>query len=206
MFSFTRRPLLALVCAFGVAGGVLMLACDGENEETRGQVPSTTSDQQTPPQEEGSMVFSLRSDAFGEGEAIPSRFTCDGEDVSPALSWSGVPEGTQAFTLIMDDPDAPVGVFTHWVVFNLPASAQSLPEGIPTSELLDTGGVQGRNDFGRTGYGGPCPPGGTHHYRFFAYALDAALDLDAGASKRELLDAMRNHTLGEVQLTGTYSR
>jgi Raf kinase inhibitor-like YbhB/YbcL family protein len=152
------------------------------------------------------MAFSLRSDAFSEGEAIPSRFTCDGDDVSPALSWSGAPERTQAFALIMDDPDAPVGVFTHWVLFNLPSSAQGLSEGVPRAERLDTGGIQGRNDFGQIGYGGPCPPGGTHHYRFFIYALDGALDLDPGASKSRVLDAMGDHILAEAQLTGIYTR
>lgn len=152
------------------------------------------------------MAISLSSDVFSDGEAIPSRFTCDGEDVSPPLSWSGAPEQTQSFALSMDDPDAPVGVFTHWVLFNVPASAQGLPEGVPKSERLDTGGVQGRNDFGQTGYGGPCPPGGTHHYRFFLYALDAALDLDPGASKQQVLDVIQGHILGEAQLTGTYAR
>ncbi|MFQ5861329.1 MAG: YbhB/YbcL family Raf kinase inhibitor-like protein [Dehalococcoidia bacterium] len=153
------------------------------------------------------MAFSLWSEAFDVGKAIPRRYTCDGEDTSPALSWSEAPEGTRAFALIVDDPDAPVGVFTHWVLFNLPTSTQGLPEGVSKMERLDSGALQGRNDFGRVGYGGPCPPPGhTHRYRFGLYALDAPLDLEPGATKQQVLDAMRGHVLGDAQLVGTYRR
>lgn len=153
------------------------------------------------------MALSLNSAAFEADQAIPSRFTCDGEDVSPALSWSGVPQGTQAFALIMDDPDAPVGVFTHWLLYNIPTTARSLAEGVAKTERPETGGIQGQNDFGRTGYGGPCPPGGrAHHYRFQLYALDGLIDVGPGASKKQVVDAVQGRILGQAELIGTYQR
>jgi len=153
------------------------------------------------------MAFSLNTDAFVPNEAIPSRYTCDGEDVSPALSWSDVPSATAAFALIVDDPDAPGRVFTHWALFNLPSSLQGLPEGVPTIELLENGGIQGKNDFGKIGYRGPCPPRGSpHRYRFFLYALDSPIDLEPGASKQQVLDRIQGHILAEAQITGTYQR
>jgi len=155
------------------------------------------------------MEFSLTSDAFTDGESIPSHFTCDGDDISPALRWQGGPDGTQSFALIMDDPDAPGGTYTHWVIYNIRPQANALPEGVEQTErpANGEGGVQGQNDFGDNGYGGPCPPGGNpHHYNFRLYALDGTLDLDPGASKGELLKAMEGRTLGEAMLTGTYKR
>jgi Raf kinase inhibitor-like YbhB/YbcL family protein len=153
------------------------------------------------------MAFSLSSEAFSAGETIPSRYTCDGEDTSPVLSWGDVPSNTEAFALIVDDPDAPGGVFTHWVLFNLPASAQGLPGGVPKTERLESGALQGRNGFGRIGYGGPCPPPGKpHRYRFSLYALDAPLDLEPGVTKQQVLNRMQGHILGETQLVGTYQR
>lgn len=151
--------------------------------------------------------MNLASDAFGANQAIPSRFTCDGDDSSPALTWSGAPSNTAALALIVDDPDAPSGTFTHWVVFNLPAGAHELPAGLPRTNTLAHGGLQGRNDFGRMGYGGPCPPpGAPHHYRFTLYALDTVLQLRAGASKQDVLSAMRDHILAQAQLVGIYQR
>jgi Raf kinase inhibitor-like YbhB/YbcL family protein len=121
--------------------------------------------------------------------------------------WNEAPAGKQSFALIMDDPDAPVGVFTHWVIFNIPAGADSLPEGVETSERPSSGGLQGKNDFGRTGYGGPCPPGGIpHRYNFTLYALDGSLDLAPGASKQQLLGSMEGHVLSETRLVGSYKR
>lgn len=153
------------------------------------------------------MAFSLSSTAFDAGQAIPRRYTCDGEDTAPSLSWSEAPQGTQAFALIMDDPDAPRGMFTHWVLFNLPSTAQGLPEGVPKRERLENGALQGRNDFGGIGYGGPCPPPGRpHRYRFFLYALDTPLNLRPGASKKQVLDWIQGHILAEAQLVGTYQR
>ena len=153
------------------------------------------------------MALSLSSTAFKEGGQIPQKYTCDGQDVSPLLAWDEPPQGTKSFALIVDDPDAPVGVFTHWVLFNLPAIARQLPEAVPTQNQLQDGALQGKNDFRRIGYGGPCPPSGRpHHYRFILYALDKPLDLKAGASKKEVLDAMKGHLLAQGQLTGTYQR
>jgi Raf kinase inhibitor-like YbhB/YbcL family protein len=153
------------------------------------------------------MTLSLTSSVFNEGERIPVKYTCQGQDISPQLHWNGVPEGSKSLALIMDDPDAPGGVFTHWVIFNLPANNQGLPEAITSAPQLSDGSLQGRNDFGRTGYGGPCPPPGKpHRYRFALYALDKKLDLGAGSSKNQVLNAVEGHILAHVQLTGIYQR
>ncbi|HVH68180.1 MAG TPA: YbhB/YbcL family Raf kinase inhibitor-like protein [Gemmatimonadales bacterium] len=154
------------------------------------------------------MAFSLTSPAFADGAAIPVRHTCDGPDVSPALSWSGAPAGTRSFALIMDDPDAPAGTWVHWVLYNLPASTTELPDSVAKVEALDLGGArQGRNDFRHPGYGGPCPPpGSAHRYFFKLYALDAALELRPGAQKHELEAAIQGHMLAMAQLVGTYAR
>jgi hypothetical protein len=153
-------------------------------------------------------MFSLTSSAFEPDAPIPARFTCDGEDVSPELSWEGVPEGTQSLALIMDDPDAPAGTFTHWVAYDIRSGARGLPENVEKTErpANGAGGTQGRNSFGDIGYGGPCPPSGTHHYRFQLYALDQRLDLAPGASKQQLLVALEGRVLGEALLVGTYQR
>jgi len=157
--------------------------------------------------EEGKMTLSLSSPVFGEGEKIPIKYTCDGQDISPPLVWGEPPSGTRAFALIVDDPDAPGGVFTHWVLFNLPRDSRELPEAAPAQDRLTSGALQGRNDFGRIGYSGPCPPAGrAHRYRFNLYALDQPLDLKAGASRKQVLDAMRGHILAQGQLTGIYQR
>ena len=152
------------------------------------------------------MAINVMSAAFVEGGMIPSTYTCDGADVSPPLAWTGVPEEAKALALICDDPDAPMGTWVHWVLFNLPASLQELAEAIPAEKELKNGAKQGRNDFRKIGYGGPCPPGGTHRYYFRLYALDTALNLPAGASKAELLKAMEGHILAQGQLMGRYKR
>lgn len=152
------------------------------------------------------MSVKLISSVFKEGETIPVKHTCDGKDVSPPLSWSGAPEGTKSFALICDDPDAPMGTWVHWVIYNIPDSVTSLPEGVPTNKSVMGDALQGITDFRRIGYGGPCPPGGTHRYYFKIYALDTILDLPAGATKGELLKAMEGHILAEGQLMGRYSR
>lgn len=150
------------------------------------------------------MALSLSSQAFRQGERIPARYTCQGEDISPPLAWSEAPAGTRTLALIMDDPDAPGGVFTHWVIFNMPPERRQLPEAVP-AELPDA--LQGRTDFGSNGYRGPCPPPGSpHHYRFILYALDQQLELLAGSSKKQAIDAMKEHILGQGQLLGTYQR
>lgn len=150
--------------------------------------------------------LTLTSPAFAEGEMIPRAFTCDGEDRSPALDWSGVPSGTAALALICDDPDAPNGDWVHWVVYDLPAEARGLPEGVEPVERPAQGGVHGQNSWGRLGYGGPCPPSGTHRYFFKLVALDAPLALGPGADKAEVLKAMEGHVVAEARLLGRYRR
>jgi len=152
------------------------------------------------------MEIKVTSPAFENEGMIPAKYTCDGEDISPPLQWDAVPEGTRSIALISDDPDAPMGMWVHWVLFNLPADARELKENIPPDKTLPNGAKQGTSDFGRIGYGGPCPPGGTHRYFFKIYALDAELNLQAGARKRDLLKAMEGHILGQGQLMGKYKR
>ena len=151
------------------------------------------------------MEINITSTAFEEGGMIPAKYTCDQEDVSPPLAWDSVPEGTKSLALICDDPDAPMGTWIHWVLFNIPAGVSELSENVPPERELDSGGKQGMNDFGRIGYGGPCPPGGTHRYYFKLYALDIEIDLNPGATKEQLLKAMENHILAEAQLMGKYA-
>ena len=159
------------------------------------------------PLKEGEMALTVSSSAFQEGDKIPAKYTCEGQDVSPPLAWSEPPAGTRSLALIVDDPDAPGGVFTHWLLFNIPPDSRELPEAVPAQAELDSGALQGKTDFGRTGYGGPCPPPGRpHRYQFTLYALDQPLDLEGGASKKQLLSAMEGHILAQGQLTGTYQR
>ncbi len=152
------------------------------------------------------MAFELTSTAFANGDPIPMKYTCDDQDISPPLEWRDPPEGTRSFALICDDPDAPMGTWIHWVLYNLPGSTLSLPEAVPANADLPDGGRHGQNSWGRSDYGGPCPPGGTHRYFFKLYALDTELELDAGASKEELLRIMEGHVLASTETMGVYSR
>jgi len=153
------------------------------------------------------MTIRVISSAFAEGQPIPAKYTCDGEDSSPPLNWSNIPQGTKSLALICDDPDAPVGTWVHWVLYDLPATVAELPERVPTTETLSNGAKQGINDFKRIGYGGPCPPRvGPHRYFFKLYALNAELQLKTKATKKELVRAMEGHILAEGQLMGTYKR
>lgn len=152
------------------------------------------------------VAIELTSKAFTDGGMIPNRYTCDGEDISPPLAWRGVPDGTRSLALTCDDPDAPVKTWVHWVLFNLPPDGGLLPEGVPPWKSLSDGIRQGHNDFGRIGYGGPCPPGGTHRYYFRLYALDTVLELPAGINKEQLLQGMEGHVLAEGRLMGRYQR
>lgn len=152
------------------------------------------------------MTFVLTSRAFDQGKAVPAKYTCDGDDVSPPLEWRDPPAGTRSFALVSDDPDAPVGVWVHWVLYDLPASTRSLAEDVAPDAELPGGGRQGVNSWGRSGYGGPCPPGGTHRYFFKLYALDALLQLAPGAGKDEVLRRMEGHVVGEAELMGIYAR
>ncbi len=152
------------------------------------------------------MEIKITSSAFAEGGMIPPKYTCDGKNISPPLEWGAVPDGTKSIALISDDPDAPMGTWVHWVLFNLPAETRKLEENIPSDKTLPNGARQGTTDFKRIGYGGPCPPSGTHRYFFKIYALDTKLDLAAGATKNDLLKAMEGHIIGQGQLMGKYKR
>lgn len=162
-----------------------------------------------PAQPAAPAALTLSSPAFEEGAAIPVRHTGDGEDRSPELRWTGdLPPSTQVLALVMDDPDAPGGTFTHWLVYDIPKTATSLAEGVePNAMLPDNGGKQGTNDFGKVGYGGPAPPPGSlHHYHFTLYALDAATGLEPGARRSQFDRAVKDHIVAKGELTGTYAR
>jgi Raf kinase inhibitor-like YbhB/YbcL family protein len=152
------------------------------------------------------MTIKVTSPAFEEGGMIPSKYTVDSQNVSPPLKWEGVPDGTKSIALISDDPDAPVGTWVHWVMWNIPPGARELTENVPPDEDLLDGSMQGITDFGRPGYGGPAPPSGTHRYYFKIYALDIKLNLPNGSTKTDLLKAMEGHILAEGQLMGKYKR
>ncbi|NOY52301.1 MAG: YbhB/YbcL family Raf kinase inhibitor-like protein [Deltaproteobacteria bacterium] len=152
------------------------------------------------------MAFEITSPVFQQEKMIPPRYTCDGENISPVLSWRSPPPGTESYALICEDPDAPAGMWVHWVVYNIPAKSRGFPEAIPAQGQLADGTCEGINDFRRVGYGGPCPPAGTHRYYFKLYALDSRLDLPPGANRSALLHAMEGHILGETVLIGRYKR
>jgi len=175
----------------------LLFSCTGRPQPVAQQPPANQSSQTRP-------EIKLTSTAFAEGRPIPSTYTCDGVNVSPPLEWSGVPKSAKTIAIIADDPDAPGGMWVHWVLYNLPADNIGLVENLPATENLVAGGFQGKNDFEKIGYGGPCPPSGTHRYFFKIYALDGELPLKAGATKEELLKAMEGHIVLQGQLMGTY--
>ena len=183
--------VLALVVLAGIASSGILS-------------PSVVPPSATMGTQQVSMV--LTSPVFQEGGRIPSKYSCDMDGVSPALAWVGVPKGAKSVALIVDDPDAPRGIFTHWVIFNIPASENRLPENVPANGTLPNGAIQGNNGRSKIGYTSPCPPSGTHHYVFHLYALDTQLNLQAGATKQDLLAAITGHILAEAQLTGLYSR
>jgi Raf kinase inhibitor-like YbhB/YbcL family protein len=145
--------------------------------------------------------FKLTSTAFEEGKLIPARYTCDSTNVSPALGWSGFPEKTKSFAIIMDDPDAPMGIWVHWVIYNIPSTVTQLKEKNAAAEIK---AIDGINSWDEKGYNGPCPPGGSHHYEFKLYALDKLLIETKAMTKEELLNEMKGHVLGEVTLTGIF--
>jgi len=177
----------------------LFINCASRPQPVAQLPPANQSTQKNP-------EFKLTSAAFKEGQPIPSIYTCDGVNVSPPLEWSGLPKSARAIAIIADDPDAPGGMWVHWVLYNLPAANIGLVENLPATEKLVAGGFQGKNDFEKIGYGGPCPPSGTHRYFFKIYALDAELSLNAGATKAEVEKAMEGHIVSQAQLMGTYKR
>lgn len=151
--------------------------------------------------------MNLSSTSFQNGNTIPRKFTCDGEDLSPELSWSDIPAGTKTFALLTDDPDAPVGNWNHWTMWNIPGSAKGLAEGTAKEARLPDGSQQGLNDFHKPGYNGPCPPPGRpHRYYFKLFSLDTKLDLKAAATKKDLEAAMKAHILGQAEWMGRYGR
>ena len=152
-------------------------------------------------------TFRLETSSFLPGDDIPRKFTCEGPDVSPALTWTEPPAGTKSFALIADDPDAPRSTFVHWVVYNLPATARRLTEAIPGNDEMSGGGRQGMNDFPMSGYAGPCPPPGKYHRYFFRlYALDTVLNLKGGATRKEVDRAMTGHILTQAEVMGRFRR
>ncbi len=177
-----------------IAAAVFVFGCEEREQERTGKKGGTTMD------------IKVTSTAFEESGMIPAKYTCDGEDISPPLKLESVPEGTRSIALIADDPDAPMGTFVHWVLFNLPADTRELAENMPKKERLENGAIQGETDFGKKkeGYGGPCPPSGTHRYYFKVYALDAMLDLGPDAKKKDVEKAMEGHILAQGQLMGQY--
>jgi Raf kinase inhibitor-like YbhB/YbcL family protein len=190
-----RKTLVLTLAALLVLG----VAC--KRVETQAQK------EETGKKEVEAMALQIKSSAFEDGATIPKKYTCDGEDRSPALSWSGVPDGTKSFALICDDPDAPMGTWVHWVLWGLPPDTMSLPEGVPADTTLASGARQGLNSWPRVGYGGPCPPPGKpHRYYFKLYALDAELNLPSSANKAALEKAMKGHILAEAQVMGKYGR
>lgn len=184
-----RRPAATLPAA--LAAGLLLLGCGDDSD---GGSPEHTLPEVVD-------VITVTSTAFQEGGAIPSRYTCDDADVSPALSWTGVPGGAAATALVVDDPDAPSGTFTHWVVLDIPVDTTGVAEG-----GVPSGGVQAQNSAGQASYYGPCPPSGTHRYRFTLYALSSTTRLDEGVALDTALQAIGTRATGSGRLVGTYSR
>ncbi len=153
------------------------------------------------------MALNIKSPVFNNGDMMDAKYTCKGEDISPPLSWDGAPAGTKSFALICDDPDAPFMTWVHWVIYDIPANVSQLEENVPKDKELPSGARQGKNDFRKIGYGGPCPPpGGPHRYFFKLYALDAVLGLEPGLTKKALLKAMEGHILDEAQIIGKFKR
>jgi Raf kinase inhibitor-like YbhB/YbcL family protein len=189
--------LKGIICLTAVSSVIFAVSTAIQADEIEGM-----------PEEEVKMAeLELKSNAFKQGETIPKKYTCDGEDISPQLSWGQPPEGTRELILICDDPDAPVGTWDHWVLYGLAPDTAGLPEGIPTTKEIERGGLQGKNGWGNIGYGGPCPPKGpAHRYFFKLYAVDKALDLKPGATKKAVLKAMEGHILAQGELMGKYAR
>ena len=187
------------------AGSIVLLmmfavACTKPPAATTPNPPTA----QTPPG--ATAAIKLTSSAFADSQPIPRQHTCSGINISPPLEWTGIPKSAKTIAIVADDADAPGGTWVHWVIYNLPADTIGMVENLPTTEDLKGGGFQGKNDFEKIGYGGPCPPSGTHRYFFKLYAIDTELPLKAGATKAELEKAMAGHVLAQGQLIGTYSR
>ena len=189
-----RLTVPSLICLSIITVFTLSIGCGNDDDDDNQNIDPT---------------WKIQSSAFAEGAEIPQRFTCDGEDISPALSWGDPPAGTESLALLMDDPDAPGRTFTHWILYNLPSDLRSLNENHPNQQVLAAvkDAKQGRNDFGNIGYGGPCPPAGpAHQYRFRFFALDTTLNLPSEGAASDFLDAIDGHVIAETRLTGLFSR
>jgi hypothetical protein len=184
----------------GLTFSLLACSCAKQSQPVPNQtnVPTTNQNQAT-------TKIKVASTAFKEGESIPSQYTCDGVNISPSLEWTATP-GAKTLAIVCDDPDAPAGTWTHWLVYNLPGATMGVIENMPVQEKVGGGGMQGTNDFGKIGYGGPCPPKGTHRYFFKVYALDSELPLKPAATKDQLMKAMEGHVIAQGQLMGTYAK
>jgi len=191
--------MLRRLVALSLLATTALIGCSRESQP----VPANMSAQ---PAQQQQAQMKVESAAIKEGQPIPRQYTCDGINISPPLEWSGVPKSAKTIAIVADDPDAPAGTWVHWVLYNLPAENIGLVENVPATDNLKAGGFQGKNDFGKPGYGGPCPPSGTHRYFFKVYAVDAELPLKAGASKADLETAMQGHIVAQAQLMGTYQR
>lgn len=178
---------------------ILFVACKQKYSDT----PQNQNSKNT---ERKNDEMKITSASFEEGGMIPSKYTCDGQNISPQLSWTGIPKGTKSVALLCDDPDAPVGDWVHWLIFNIPPLLTDLKENIHIGKNLENGAIQGLNDFKKNGYGGPCPPGETHRYFFKLYALDSILTEDPNMTKAKFLKEISGHILGEAQLMGKYKR
>lgn len=182
-----------------LVGAVAMLcSCQGKNRE---QTAANGIHKEV-----HKMEITLKSPAFGQGEPIPEEYTCDGRNISPPLEWSDIPEGAQSLAMIVDDPDAPRGTFNHWIIYSIPPDVPEFTENVEKEKTLPSGARQGVNDAGKIGYTGPCPPSGTHRYFFKIYALDSALDLEPGANRKQIDDALRGKIIAQGELMGTYKR
>ena len=186
--------------------GATIAFADDEGAEGEGEVDAAPAPATRTPTH-GAEPFRVTSDAFPPGDDIPSDHTCDGPDRSPPIHWSGAPEGTKAFAIVVEDPDAPGGTFVHWAVYNVPGAAQALDKGVPPAGELGDGSRQAKNDFGKVGWNGPCPPKGSKHdYRFRVFALSEPLDVLPGSGHRSVTAAMKGKILGKAELVGNYSR
>jgi hypothetical protein len=190
---------------------LLLAACTPVGAVTATPEAIATSPASAPseiPSTEATMSLELTSDAFMSGQSIPAKYACTGRNISPALAWNEPPSGTQSFALIVDDPDAPMGTWVHWVLFNISADSRSLQEDLPiTGKNVDPNAIfVGKNSSGNIGYDGPCPPSGTHRYFFKLYALDTVISLLPGATKEQVLKEMKGHILAQGELMGTFSK
>lgn len=183
---------------------ILACSCARQPQSVSNQ-SNTRASSQDQKHDQKKTAIKVTSTAFTEGEALPRQYTCDGVNISPPLEWTPTP-GAKTLAIVCDDPDAPAGPWTHWLVYNLPGPTMGLIENMPAQEKVGGGGMQGTNGFGKIGYGGPCPPSGTHRYFFKLYALDAELPLQPGAAKDQLMKAMEGHVLALGQLMGRYAK